>query len=754
MCRCLVCVCALFLLVSAPNAPAQEWDAERPDLYPGSWFRITLGLDGEFVAGDGHGYGGTWHYYPRTGWYRQWYYNQPYNPNRMGYLEYEIYIKAMDPSKPTYVEVRFNWATPAWSQRGLKHPPLPADTPAASMETTYMAGEHLYLVDNWRIGTIEPIAYHIIREYNPEWVSIDIRGRNAHVFRGAKHRCIVDEDTSEGACCNPLTGTGTLTTKDGCRSPLQWLGAGTLCDACNPWIGGIDFGDAPDSYKTLAASDGARHTRVAAVFLGERLDAEPEALPDLLATGDDTDGVDDEDGVVFSLPLTSGQRTTVEVTASMAGYLNAWLDANQDGDFGDAGEQIFSDELVAPGVNRLSFRVPSTALEGTTFARFRFNTSGLLDWYGPATDGEVEDYQLSVVRPLDPQPSSGTGGPKWSQPPQRLNPATPFVFDAWDEPSNLHFHQVIADDWPCDDERPVTGFQWWGAFEGWTQSTLPSVLPLAFHVAIWTDHPQGGAKQTGLGFPDTLLWETYCTNWTWNIAGCNSDPRGSDTETCFQFTCLLSQDRWFHPVLAQDKNGLPIPAVYWVSIAALYDTPDTTKQGSALQQAWGWTTRPQSSASGAMQILSIDASGSNGTTWPPSPGSHWLSGERIEYPQATAWDLAFELLTNQDDAANDPDLAPVYRFWSESLATNFYTISEAEKSLLIREYPHVWAYAGIAFYAYPPDRAPAGAKPVYRFWSDSLGRHLFTMREDEKQTLMTQYAGVWTFEGIAWYAFE
>ncbi len=628
----------------------------------------------------------------------------------------------------------------------------PSDLGAALRDDTALVS---IMYANNEVGTIEPIAYHIVREYNPEWISIDIRGRNAHIFRGAMHRCIVDEDAIEGACCDPFNGSCTLTTEAGCRSPLEWLGAGTRCDACNPWTGGVDFGDAPDSYRTLAAGNGARHTRVTGVHLGTTVDVETEAIPDPEAMGDDADGIDDEDGVVFSLPMISGERTPIEVTASTAGYLNAWLDANQDGDFGDPGEQIFSDELLAPGVNNLSFRVPSTALAGTTFARFRFNTRGLLDWYGPATDGEVEDYQVSVVQPLEPQPGSGKGGLKWSQPPQRSDPATPFLFSAWGEPSNLHVHQIAADDWPCEDERPVTGFQWWGSFEGWTQSVLPTVVPLAFHVAVWTDNSPEGDRQTGLGCPDTLLWETYCTNWTWNIAGYHCDPRESGDETCFQFTCLLSQNQWFHPAPGQDKNGVSLPAVYWLSIAALYDTPAAKGQGSAsVQHAWGWTTRRQSFGSGAMRITTIDASGTNGTTWPPSPGSHWLCGERVEYPKAAAWDLAFELLTNQDSPTTDPDLAPVYRFWSESLATHFYTIRETEKDLLIREYPHVWTYDGIAFYAYPPDRAPAGARPVYRFWSDSLGRHLYTTREDEKQTLIEKYAAVWVFEGIAWYTLD
>ena len=52
----------------------------------------------------------------------------------------------------------------------------------------------------------------------------------------------------------------------------------------------------------------------------------------------------DEDGVVFSTPLVAGTTATIEVTASTAGFLNAWIDFNNDNDWDDSGEQIFTDE--------------------------------------------------------------------------------------------------------------------------------------------------------------------------------------------------------------------------------------------------------------------------------------------------------------------------------------------------------------------------------------------------------------------------
>ncbi|MBN1362513.1 MAG: hypothetical protein JW993_18090 [Sedimentisphaerales bacterium] len=105
-------------------------------------------------------------------------------------------------------------------------------------------------------------------------------------------------------------------------------------------------------------------------------------------------------------------------------------------------------------------------------------------------------------------------------------------------------------------------------------------------------------------------------------------------------------------------------------------------------------------------------------------------------------------------APTEPGLKPVYRFWSEKLASHFWTISEAERDLLISEYADAWAYEGPVFFAYPEGVQPADAKPVYRFWSGSLGTHFYTIDEAEKDLLVKQQAGVWDFEGIVWYAYE
>jgi len=169
-------------------------------------------------------------------------------------------------------------------------------------------------------------------------------------------------------------------------------------------LASLDYGDAHDpGYPTLDASDGARHRIENGLYLGATVDHEADGQPTAGADGDDLAGVDDEDGVVFTSGIGAGLDATIDVTSSGPGMLNAWIDFNDDGDWADAGEQIFNDQALVTGVNPLSFAVPAGATLGTTFARFRLDTSGGLSFSGYASDGEVEDYMIELVEGPDLQ---------------------------------------------------------------------------------------------------------------------------------------------------------------------------------------------------------------------------------------------------------------------------------------------------------------------------------------------------------------
>jgi hypothetical protein len=163
----------------------------------------------------------------------------------------------------------------------------------------------------------------------------------------------------------------------------------------------MDFGDAPDhipgfDYHTRMVKNGARHMVDPDVFLGNLIDAEADGQPTMNAMGDDLNNLDDEDGVHFRRFMAVGDVAKIRVKASVDGYLNAWVDFDKNGSWAEAGNQIFTDQVLTAGMNTLTFNIPAGIDPGKTFTRFRFNTTGGLSFEGPATDGEVEDYRIAI----------------------------------------------------------------------------------------------------------------------------------------------------------------------------------------------------------------------------------------------------------------------------------------------------------------------------------------------------------------------
>lgn len=167
----------------------------------------------------------------------------------------------------------------------------------------------------------------------------------------------------------------------------------------------LDWGDAPDpTYPTLGTSSGAYHIIGSGnPFLGASIDGETDGQPTAAADGDDVGGADDEDGIVFTSGLGAGLDATIEALATGAGLLDAWIDFNGDGDWADAGEQVFDGLPLVTGVNPLSFAVPAGATVGSTYARFRYATTDVPSYSGGWFDGEVEDYQVEILEGPDLQ---------------------------------------------------------------------------------------------------------------------------------------------------------------------------------------------------------------------------------------------------------------------------------------------------------------------------------------------------------------
>jgi hypothetical protein len=80
-------------------------------------------------------------------------------------------------------------------------------------------------------------------------------------------------------------------------------------------------------------------------------------------------------------------------------------------------------------------------------------------------------------------------------------------------------------------------------------------------------------------------------------------------------------------------------------------------------------------------------------------------------------------------------------------------MSLPERNKLMMFYPCVWTYEGVAFYAYAAGSQPAGTSEVYRFRSDTRGSQFYTLNQAERDNLINLFSSVWKHEKIAWYAY-
>lgn len=154
-------------------------------------FSVTVNEFGDVVGGGGSGYGGgEWYFYEESGWYNQWFSNEPYEPEM--YKVVDIYMVVQQIGESSFADITLNWSTPEWSTQPVPPdgPPLPPLDPP---------DEQLY------IERLDPLLYSgsvvgqfvielndiIIPDYCPAWVSVDVRGQAFQIVDGQiSHECL------------------------------------------------------------------------------------------------------------------------------------------------------------------------------------------------------------------------------------------------------------------------------------------------------------------------------------------------------------------------------------------------------------------------------------------------------------------------------------------------------------------------------------------------------------------------------------
>jgi hypothetical protein len=254
---------------------------------------------------------------------------------------------------------------------------------------------------------------------------------------------------------------------------------------------------------------------------------------------------------------------------------------------------------------------------------------------------------------------------KWSQPPKPTE--TDNLYYGWNEISEYDGEQIVADDWLCDNDDPVTAIYWWGSYKGYNIVHPPMLLPSSFHIAIWTDIPDPTPDDPNtFSHPNEVVWEIECFNFESGFAGWDYDPLTNCLETCYFFEQYLTEAEYFY----QRTNPDGTPAIYWISIAAQY--PD----GSIVDNPWGWKARPRMFNDDAVQIR---------VPTTPHIGDQYVEGKPIYWPDETqSWDMAFELTsihvepTIKWEQPPNPELPGIHCHDTQDAAGNYSSITIAD----------------------------------------------------------------------------
>jgi chitodextrinase len=115
-----------------------------------------------------------------------------------------------------------------------------------------------------------------------------------------------------------------------------------------------------------------------------------------------TGGTGYTDFTTISTNLTLGTANTITITPAWTstvyseGY-SVWIDYNKDGDFIDAGEQVYTKATSTATSASGSFTIPATATLGATRMRVSMKYNGIPTACEAFSYGQVEDYTVNIV---------------------------------------------------------------------------------------------------------------------------------------------------------------------------------------------------------------------------------------------------------------------------------------------------------------------------------------------------------------------
>lgn len=118
-----------------------------------------------------------------------------------------------------------------------------------------------------------------------------------------------------------------------------------------------------------------------------------------------------------------------------------------------------------------------------------------------------------------------------------------------------------------------------------------------------------------------------------------------------------------------------------------------------------------------------------------------------------------EVSVGDDGTDSEDGIVDIFRFFQTEQGFHFYTSSEAERDTVQQQIDNnelSYSYEGESFAALAEDDDGdplTGAKPVYRFFNNLTGAHLYTISETEKNNIADNLSD-YNLEGVAYYAYD
>ncbi|MGB4442338.1 MAG: serine protease, partial [Coriobacteriia bacterium] len=88
-------------------------------------------------------------------------------------------------------------------------------------------------------------------------------------------------------------------------------------------------------------------------------------------------------------------------------------------------------------------------------------------------------------------------------------------------------------------------------------------------------------------------------------------------------------------------------------------------------------------------------------------------------------------------------LQPVYRFYNPGSGTHFFTPSAEERDMVMATWSQLYTYEGIAYSTYPANNT----QPLYRFYNHTSGSHFYTASPSEAEVVTASLADIFSYDG-------